>query len=117
MSYAKLIHKNITMVFKLVKDLAKDATLNKRTTSSFNFTDVLPIETAAATLQVKVILLDALKKAEDRNSAKKEALIQYNGVGDISLYSSITIDGVNWNIGPVIKNDGFLYYLELNKEG
>ncbi len=115
MSYQALIDTNLRKVFDLVKDLAVEVTLSKKT-ESFNFGTGLPVTSQSSTVVTKAIVIDSSKRSQDRNSTSKQIMFKSKDVGDLKSYSQVTIENVDWILGNIQKNDGFILLAEISRE-
>jgi len=115
MSYKALINSNVNKAFNLIKDLAEEVVLNKTVTSDFNFTSG-DVKSTVSAISTKAVITDSNKESEKHNVMKKIALLKTQDIGDISAYSSIVLNGNNWQIGPLIKSDNFVTVVEIYKE-
>jgi hypothetical protein len=117
MSYAKIIDNNLTRAFNLIKDLADTAVFTKKGGVSFDFTTREVTNTTSDTITVKIILMDEKKSSKDRNTKEKQIMFKTQDVGDISLYTTVTISNIAWKIGSSIKSDGFISIANIYLEG
>jgi len=116
MGYKALVNKNVAKAFTLLKDLAEDITLTKKTATSFNFSTLTASDTEAAALTTKAVITDSNKQSLDRNVVKKIMLLKTQDIGDISLYDKISYNSQTWLIGPSILSDNFVTVVEVQKE-
>lgn len=117
MSYNKLIERNLVRAFKLLKDLAIDVTFTRQSSSEFNFATGTATVNAESPKVVKAVVLDSDKSSDKSNSVKKSVLFKTKDVGNLNSYDTVVLpNGVSWKLGPVIKDTGFVAYVELLTE-
>ena len=115
MSYKTLINSNVRKAFNLVKDLAEDVILSKKTASEFNFSTgeaKLTIEN----IPTKAIITSSDKSAKETNIIMKVMLLKTQDIGDISAYDVVTIGAIPWKIGPLIESDNYVTVTQIYKE-
>jgi hypothetical protein len=115
MSYKNLIDKNIISAFRLIKDLAVDATIVKKTVNEYNFSTA-NLNAVAVFLPVKVILLDSAQKSEKHNTEVKRVFIKKTDVDKLDAYERLIVNDVQWKIGPKIAGDDFIMLAEIYRE-
>jgi hypothetical protein len=114
MSYAKLIDLNLTRAFNRLKDLAKLATVVKKTDVAFDFGTGESSETTT-TISFKVAIVESTKGSE-RNSMETQIMFKKADVGDLMAYDTVTIDGVSYKVGSAVKNDGYISVVNIHRE-
>jgi len=115
-SYKNTIDANLKRAFSMIKDLATDAILNKKQSSSFDFSTGDSVNTGNTVLVVKAILINSKKASTTSETVSKEVMLKSKEVIDISAYDTLTINSEVWKIGPVISNDGFLILATVFRE-
>lgn len=116
MGLYKLVDKNLTKAFSAIKDLAVIATFVKKTNPTFDFNKGVIKTTMAASIDVKVIIVDNTKASMDRNVQQLQIMFKVSDVGDIFLYETVIINSISWKIGKYIKTDRFITVIELFRE-
>lgn len=117
MGYKGLIQSYVDKTFnQYVQDLAEDVILSKKTVSDFNFTTGDVKKTNSTTTSVKAIITDIDKKGEVHNAVTKSLMLNVKEIDDITAYDSVSIGDDTWKIGPLIKSDGYVMIVEINKE-
>jgi len=116
MGYKALINKNVTKAFALLKDLAEEITLTKKTANNFNFNTQTATAIESPVVITKAVITDANKTASDRNVLTKIMLLKTQDIGDITLYDKISYASQTWLIGPAIISDNFITVIEVRKE-
>lgn len=116
MSYQKLVDANVNRAFNLIKDLASNVTLTRKNDPKFDFASATAKFSGSLTVSTKAVVLDSKKKSDDRNTVKRELLLKSKEIGDINEYSTVLINGVQWNIGATISNDEFVTVAEVYRE-
>jgi len=116
MGYRALINKNVAKAFTLLKDLAEEITLTKKTATNFNFNTLAATDVETAPVITKAVITDASKYSRERNVNKKVMLLKTQDIGEIALYDKILYNGQTWLIGPPIISDTFITVVEVQKE-
>jgi hypothetical protein len=116
MSYKNLIDKSLFKTFNTLKDLASVVVLTKKNNPSFNFQTGQSEFAPTTTITTKAVITNSTKKFEDRNTIQKELMLKTKEVGDLTTYTTITINSEVWNIGGIEKNDGFVSLVKVFKE-
>lgn len=116
MSYKGLINTNVARAFNLLKDLAEDVTLSKKTDNTFDFSTMTATETVATAIPTKAVVTDSNKSSLEKNSLTKIMLLKTQDIGDISLYDKVSYKSASWVIGPSILSDGYVTIVEVTKE-
>lgn len=116
MSYTALINAQLDKAFKLVKDLADDVLLTKKSGTSFDFSTLAVAHATSATVPTKGIFTDKVKKSSDQTKASSTMLLKTKDVGDISLYDSLTVNGETWRIAAPIAKGKFTVLVNVLKE-
>jgi hypothetical protein len=117
MSYTNLIDSQLKKAFNMAKDLAVVAVFDKVASADFNF------NTASTEIQVsnsvtsKVIVFDGRKAPKGSARIIKNIMVKAKDVGDLSTYDVVTFDSFKWTITSPIKGTGFIYVLEVAREG
>jgi len=115
MSYSGLINTNINRAFNMVKDLAIEVSLSKKSSASFDFTTDV-VTTVATTVLTKAVITDATKTSKDNTVIKKIAMLNTKNIGEISSYDILSFDNTTWRIGPIINSTQFITIAEIYKE-
>lgn len=116
MSYRELISKQVAKAFDLLKDLAIDVTLLKKTSETFNFGTAEMANAGVESLVTKAVWLEDEKLSRDHNSIKRQMLFKTKGIGDVKLYDRVLIDDLEWRIGTPILDDGFTLLADLYRK-
>ena len=115
MSYSGLINTNINRAFNMVKDLAIEVSLSKKSSASFDFgTDA--VTTTATTVLTKAVITDVTKTSKDNTVIKKIAMLSTKNIGEISGYDVLSFENTTWRIGPIINSTQFITIAEIYKE-
>ena len=123
MSYKSLINSNLTLAFKLLKDLAVNTTLRQTAKNDFDFgTAEMDTGKVNSTVVKAVVIMDD-KKSKKHNSVKRQLLFRAKGLTDIDSYDSVDIPddvnpklSVNWKFGPKLNSDGYIVLAEIYRE-
>ena len=120
MGYKQLIDSKVNLAFNLLKDLAVEATLTKKTGQSFDFVN-LTVSATETPLVVKVIETDSKKpKSKDQKNSSnltvKQLMVKTADVGDLKTVETFTISGVVWKVSEIQKNDGFISIVDVVRE-
>lgn len=116
MSYKALIDSNLSLAFNLLKDLATEVVLTKKTVPQFNFGNGNAEFGANQTVITKAIEINSNKTSENRNTIQKELMLKSKDVGDLTNYTTVTINSNTWNLGEIQKNDGFILLVKIFRE-
>jgi hypothetical protein len=115
MSYANLINSNITLAFKMLKDLAVDATIYKRSSTEFDFGSGV-VDTSTSTVAVKVIVVDSEKKSQEHNTLITQIMLRSKEILDVTSLDKITINGVSWRFSNILKSNGYIIVAAIARE-
>ena len=113
MSYAQLVNDKVALAFRLIKDLAVDVTLNRKS-NSFDFASGNSSSTNVD-VPTKAVITTSSKKNE-RNTTLTEMMFKTQDVGDIKSIDTVTISGAIWKVKRTISNDQYVTVLEIAKE-
>jgi hypothetical protein len=116
MSYEALINTNLNRAFNLVKDLATDVQLTKKTGDSFDFATGASTPVLSSAIYTKAVVTDTEKSSTDRNTTKKLVMLKTEEIGSVSNYDTLQYQNAAWKIGPVIKSTQFITVVEIFKE-
>jgi len=116
MGYKALLDTNINKAFNLLKNLADDVTLVKKTANSFSFSTGDVTVTEASSVSTKAIITEVNKKSDVHNIMTKLALLKTQDVGDLNAYDKLTLGGNEWKFGPTINSDNFITTVEIFRE-
>jgi chorismate-pyruvate lyase len=116
MSYQTLIDTNLNKAFNSIKDLAVTVTLTKKINPTFNFGASVTEISSTQTITTKAVVSELENKTKGRNTLEKQLMLKSKEVGDINAYSTITIDSQVWNVGEVLKGNGFIIVVNIYKE-
>lgn len=116
MSYKNLINNSLNRTFNLVKDLAEEVILTKRNTADFDFETGQLTSSTTTTLTIKSVVIDIKKPSSDRSTVSKQLLFKTIEVDDINQYSTVQIKTDVFNIGEIVRNDGFVSLINIYKE-
>lgn len=114
MGYARLIDTGLARAFNQVKDLAKDALLDKTTGSDFDFGTGETVGTKT-TLPVKIIIVEAKNKPKEDSTSMVQMLIKATESGNLSSYDRITVEGVSYKVVQIVKTNGYLHVINVAK--
>ena len=116
MSYQALIDANLNRAFNLIKDLAKDIVLTRQTNPNFDFGTGTAKFGTPVTVATKAVIIEDKKPNDNRNTIKRQMMLKTKEIGDINQYTTVSINNETWNIGDVIKNDGFITLADIHRE-
>jgi len=115
MGYNSLIQGNISKAFNLVKDLAENVVLVKKS-STFDFNSGAVKSSTDLNVSTKAIILDSVQSSKEHNTVKQTAMLMVRDIGDIKAFDTMIIGSNSWRLGAVIKSDGFITTVEVFKE-
>jgi hypothetical protein len=113
MSYKSLVHSNVRKAFNLLKDLADDVILTKKSSTGFDFGTGEAVLAEAPSVTTKAIVTEMTTSQGDKTAKKKMVLLKTEDVGDITSYDTLTTNSETWKIGPLITTDRFVTVAEL----
>jgi hypothetical protein len=111
MAYKGLIGNQLTLAFNMAKDLAVSMTFMSAT-KEFDFSTGAVDTTASSSVIVKAI---PVKTRKTKDSESLQILIKNKDVGDVSLFSTVVNDGVEWTISATIISNTYTSILELTR--
>lgn len=121
MGYASLVKGQVKGAFAAVKDLAKDVVLTSSTPTGFNFGTVAVTAGATATKTIKAIIVTKKRKKREDGSPETAVITQLlmnaADVDDPTIYDTVSIGGVVWNIIPPYENNGYTITVEIVRGG
>lgn len=116
MGYRTLIDKSLTLAFNLLKDLAVNITLIRKTNTTFDFSTADVTKGTVANTIIKAVILDGTKTSPEHNANRKQIIFKSKGIDDITMYDSILLENETWKFGPIISNSGYIISAEIFKE-
>jgi hypothetical protein len=117
MGYNNFLKGKVRQAFKAAKDLVKDVTLSTRTATGFDFGAGTATMSATTTKVVKALIVEKSRKTDTSIAAYTELLMVSEDIGDPTIYDTVTIDGIVWNIVPPYKNNGYTITVEIVRGG
>jgi hypothetical protein len=116
MSYAGLVDGQLRKAFIMLKDLAKDVTIAKKTIGAFNFVTGQAAVTTDNSVVTRIVITSKEKLSRDRKTVSMDIMLKSKDVGTISDCSTVTIDGVVWKFGAATKDSGFILLTSVYRE-
>jgi hypothetical protein len=116
MSYAKIVDRNVTRAFNLLRDLAKIAVHFEARDPEFNFETGEAEGDVGSQTAFKAVLLKRESPKAETSSRKVEIMFKKADVGVVRQNDKIMFDGENYTVATIIKGDGFITIVELYKE-
>ncbi len=113
MNLDSLIKSKVNMAFRLAGDMVDDVILNQKNITDYNFTTDVIEATDIAPVIIKGLV--STKQRKD-NTTKTTLTLKSTDIVDASLYDTVTIRGVIWNIVMPVSNDGYLFVLEIARQ-
>lgn len=121
MGYRDIVLSNTRKAFILISDLAVDATLTQNNPTGYNFASDALIGSSPASTTIKAVVLGKEKNPDSNqgspNVITSRILIKSEDVSDLTIYDSIVIGGVTWNIVPPYADNGYTTTITISKEG
>lgn len=117
MGYKSLVDKNVYRAFILLKDLATQAVFVKKSGASFDFSTANTKFSSSTEVSTLAVVTDLMKSSEGRNTKKKTLMVKTVEIGDITMYDAVKLGEERWNIGPLIRDSGYVTVIEISKEG
>ena len=116
MSYAQMADSQLRKAFTLLKDLAREATLTRKSVGAFNFATGSAVVTSDAPVVTKVIPTSKEKLSRDRKTITMDVMLRSRDVGSVTGYATMVVDGVTWRFGAPIKDTGFILLTTVFRE-
>jgi hypothetical protein len=115
-SYNSLIDSQLKRAFNLLKDLAVDATFQKKNVTGFDFNTSTATLAVAPDVVTKIVITGELKKTKESKVITKTIMCKSKDMGSLNSYSTVVIDGVVWRLGDPIKDSGYILVTTMIKE-
>ena len=104
----KLVKNSVDLAFKALGDLLISASLTKKSSPTFDFnTGIMLTEDDPAITSFRIALSDYNKKDDPVNILSKKVTARVSDIGDLSFYSILSVEGVDWTIGETIESNAF----------
>lgn len=116
MGYSSLISKQVNKAFTMLGDLAKDIVLYEKVAIDYSFNTQTPLYVEQTTKAVKGVILRKKIPNKVSSTLQAELLIKSEDVVHPDIYDKALIEGIQWNIVPPYKNNGFTITLNLARE-
>jgi hypothetical protein len=116
MSYAGMVDGQLRKAFVMLKDLAKDVVIAKKSISAFNFVTGQAAITTDSSVSTKIVITSKEKISRDRKTVSMDIMLKAKDVGSISDCSTVTIDNVVWKFGAATKDSGFILLTSVYRE-
>jgi len=116
MGYRSLVIQKVRTAFNTIKDLAVDVTLTQSSPTGYNFATNQLVGASTATTTIKGVLLES-DREEVENKIAGKLLLKSEDVSDLTIYDSLVINGITWNIVPPYKDNGYTIEVEIAREG
>lgn len=116
MSYVQIIDNNLLQTFRLLKDLAVDATFNVRTNVDFDFNSAEVTEDPSVPSTTKVVVVEGEKINTKSKTVRQQILFKSKEIGDLKAYDTVVISGVTWTLGSPIHDGGYIVFIEIYRE-
>jgi len=116
MGYRASIQQKVRAAFNQVGDLASNAILTQKDSSSFDFATQTTVKVTQPSKAIKVILINEGRDKSDSNTITAEVMILSENVSDLTYYDTIVINGITWTIGTPSFNDGFITTVKVKRE-
>ena len=117
MSYKNLVNRNLTLAFKLLKDLAEDGQLVKVSNDNFDFGSMSATTSTVAPIPVKVIPTDQNTRSQERKTKTYSLMFRVSEVLTVDRGDRITFSGETYTINSVIRSNRFIFFVDATKEG
>jgi uncharacterized ParB-like nuclease family protein len=113
MAYTALLDKQLSLLFKRLKDLVITATFTKTSDASFDFTSGEVNTTESEPILVEVIEIDGKKTKKESSTVTKTLIAKAASVGDLNSYDVLKFNNATWKIGTIIKASGLILIFEV----
>jgi hypothetical protein len=115
MSYASMIRRNLRTAFTLLGDLKETVVFGVRSSEEFDFEDNGHVRTENQ-VSAEIVVVRTKKKSAHSNTTAKTILVKAEGLESLSSYDIVTMDGLEWTVGPPLLSDGYIHMLEIFSE-
>lgn len=105
-----MVMRQVRNAFKLCGDLLVDVDLELRSATSYSMSDMLAIVAPALPVTIKGIFLNETKL----KGAIAEIIFISEDVPDLSLYTTLAVNGKQWKVVEPIIDDTYLVRVGLN---
>lgn len=116
MGYRALVRDGVRLAFDLIGDLATEATLGRAGATSFDFASGAASTSGDSRLKARVVVVERSKPRGDRNTERMQVLLRTEDHLDVTLYDTMTADGVEWKFGPALESDGYTTLAYVTRE-
>lgn len=118
MSLKSLVNRNVNLAFKKIGDLATLVTFNKKSVTTYDFTNEGVDLTDTGSVVATGIQLKKTKQLpnEATNSTALKLLFKTADVGNISEYSNAVINNVTYKFEPTSEINEFVTVLSFVRE-
>jgi hypothetical protein len=111
-----MVRRQVANAFKLVGDLAFDATLLSRNVGAFDFSFQTAPTGASGSQVVRAVRSKEASPGEVSGTLLMEIFFSAEGVPTPDIYDKVVIDGVTWNVVPPFESDGYVITMRLARE-
>jgi hypothetical protein len=115
MGYDLLVKKQVDSAFRLVGDLASNVVLQQSKTTGYDFNSGT---VQKAVSQPKIIkgIIQNKRRNDSSNTRMTALLIKSVDIDDPTLYDTVLVDNVLWNIVPPYNDNGYTITFEIRRE-
>lgn len=113
--FKNIINSSLDKAFVILKDLATDVVLSKKSNASFDF-GTGQASTTNTNFVTKMVVVK--EKEETRNGAKlfvKEILLKTSTIENFSVYDTLNYQNDTWRLGTTFKHTENVTLLEIYK--
>lgn len=108
MGYQALIRKNLDFAFNQIKDLATVASFYKKQSAGFDFNAQEASVVVNSPIEIKIVDLETIGNNKETDHKTKQLLVKKHDVGDLSSYDYLKINNINWKLGQVLTDTGYV---------
>ena len=108
MGYTALIHKNVSLAFRLIGDLKKPMLLQKSGEKGFDFGSASVTTVGVDEFNVEGFLFNKKRTSEGENTFKASVIFKAPQVVDLAIYDVLLSGDETWKIDTVFSTDGFI---------
>ena len=114
MAIKLLLSRGVRMAFRMLQDKAEDVTLRRKPEDGYNFDTSAVNYSGESEITVKAVVTNEERKG---SVIKRTIMLMRSEVDEIRAYDELIAEGIVWNLGPVISDDGFIVIIDAYREG
>jgi len=108
-----LLSRGVRMAFRMLQDKSENITLRRKPESGYDFSDSSVNYSGESEITVEAIFTNEERKG---GAIRRTVMLMRSQVDEIRAYDELIIEGIVWNLGPVISDDGFIVVVDAYRE-